>query len=382
MIVPLGCFFVTIIFLINTTGVIRYFFQWGDPASSPGYDLVPTIFFIYWDMLTLITVAIVFIKMRKVNFFFGLGYLYLIFSVAIISVNSESFYVHGTIRSLVLNGFLFIALSANANFVSIRHINKCIEWLGVVTIGFLLLQIARVYIYNIYPSHSHPGYLVRYGSIYDDSLVLSIILPMFTGYFLRKFQSFTAIVTVCLVSMGGALLTGSVTGVLVMIMYITWCVYRNPRLLSVLFLILLVFAAWQFEYLYSVYLFKQGSVGAHLEGWDDLIKITLPALLGVYPMDMYPEPGYLSLLLNFGAPMLFGVLSLLVYLLYICVFELKKRSISRDWRVFLGATEGLIISVGLANLNFPVVIYSPIYFMLAVLTGIMFYQYSKQWSKI
>lgn len=378
MIPTSGTLLVVIIFLINTLGIVRYLFQWGDPASSPGYELVPTIFFVYWNLLTVFVIITLLVKTRKINLFFLCCYLYLIFEITIIGAISESFYVHGTARSLALNGFIFLLLSANAEFLSINKIVKCIEFLAALSIGFLLFQIVRVYIFEIYPSHSHPGYLVRYGSIYDDSLVLSIMAPMFAGLFLIKYQSFAAAIIICLVSLGVSFLTGSFTGILIMLLYLAWCKRDNPKLLFGLFFALVILAIWQFEYFLGIFLFKQDSISSHVEGWGELRSISLPTLLGIYPTDLYPEPGYVSFLLNFGAPMLLGFIGLLSYLIYICVSCLKNKSINSDFRLILGATEGLLISVTLANLNFPVVIFPPIYLMLAILSGVTFYHYSQR----
>ena len=111
MIFDSGSILIAIIFLINTTGIIRYFFQWGDPASSPGYELVPGEFFIYWNFLTIIVVMIILVNVRKVNTYFLCGYLMVSFFACLVVMSSESFYVLGTARSLILNGLLFLGLS-------------------------------------------------------------------------------------------------------------------------------------------------------------------------------------------------------------------------------------------------------------------------------
>ena len=373
MIFDSGSILIAIIFLINTTGIIRYFFQWGDPASSPGYELVPGEFFIYWNFLTIIVVMIILVNVRKVNTYFLCGYLMVSFFACLVVMSSESFYVLGTARSLILNGLLFLGLSENAKFISIRVINKCIEFLGVLTIGFLLLQIVRVYAYDIYPTHSHPEYLVRYGGIYDDSLVLAIMAPMFAGYFLRRFQSIYFLLLTCLLSICVALLTGSFTGMLITIAYTFWCSRENLRLLVWLLFSLIALAIWQFEYFFEIFQFKQDSISAHAAGWHDLFKVTPASMLGIVPADIYPEPGYLSLLLNFGLPIFLGFLGLLIYLLSMCIYSLKSTYRNRELRSLVGATEGLLISVALANFNFPVVIFPPVYLMLAILAGLAHY---------
>ena len=373
MIFDSGSVLIAIIFLINTIGIIRYFFQWGDPASSPGYELVPGEFFIYWNLLTIIVVMIILVNVRKVNTYFLCGYLIVSFFACLVVISSESFYVLGTARSLLLNGLLFLCLSENAKFISISTINKCIEFLGVLTIGFLLLQIVRVYAYGIYPTHSHPEYLVRYGGIYDDSLVLAVMVPMFAGYFMRRFQSIYLLLLTCLTSICVALLTGSFTGMLITIAYTFWCSRENLRLLVWLFFSLCALAIWRFEYLLEIFQFKQDSISAHAAGWQDLFNITPASMLGIFPADIYPEPGYLSLLLNFGLPIFLGFLGLLIYLLSMCIYSLKSAHTNRELRSLVGATEGLLISVALANFNFPVVIFPPVYLMLAILAGLVHY---------
>ena len=96
-------------------------------------------------------------------------------------------------------------------------------------------------------------------------------------------------------------------------------------------------------------------------------------MLGIVPADIYPEPGYLSLLLNFGLPIFLGFLGLLIYLLSMCIYSLKSTYRNRELRSLVGATEGLLISVALANFNFPVVIFPPVYLMLAILAGLAHY---------
>ena len=376
-----GLIFVATIFFINTVGVIRYFFKWGDPASSPGYELVSPYFFLYGLVFWVLAILILLLQVRKFNLFLGLSFVYLIIVSVNVVMKSDLIYLLWTVRSLVFYGFIFLILCSNSLFLSIKQLNKCIEFLAFFVILFLLLQITWVHMFNFYPSHSHPDYMVRYGSIYDDSIVLSILSPMFTGYYLRKYTAFIPSVTICLISIGVSLLTNCFTGVLIMIIYLTWCKRNNVKILFSLFFFITFFSIYQSTYLYNIYLFKEESIISHLNGWDELFAINLIELLGLYPANIYPEPGYVSLLLNFGVFILLGFIGLISYLIFICISFLNKKSTSQEFRSFSGATEGLLFSVTLANFNFPLVIFTPIYLMSAIFGGVIFYHYSKPITK-
>jgi len=369
---------IMIVFLINTSGIFRYLFQWGDPTSSPGYKAVPTTFFIYWNILAAIVFFILISKIRRVNIQFILGYLYLLFVALIVYISSESFYVQGAAKSLILNGLLFVVLSSNAKFVSIGQFNKCLDLIWICIIIFFIFQLLGVFFYERYPSHSHPEYLVRYGSIYDDSLVLSIMLPMFSGYLLRKYKETASVVSVCLLSLGLSWSSGSFTGMTIMSIYLAWCIRANPVFLLGYFGTIFLFIILAKDQLLAIFLFKSESINAHIGGWTDVWNLTVPAFLGFKPTDHFPEPGYLSILMNFGVFVDMGLILLIGYLLRLCYVLLKDKSVHHEFKSFVGGVEGLLVSVAIANLNFPVVIFPPIYFMLAVMSGVMFNNYSRR----
>lgn len=362
-----------VVFLINVSGLAKYFFKWGDPATSPGYEIVPTHFFIWWNSLTLVTVLMLFFHARKINIYFGLGYAYLLITSAICLFASNSFYVEGSARSFILNGLVFILISTNAGFVRIEHLNRCFEILVPLVLCFLLFQIVNVHWFDNFPSHSHPDFLVRYGSIYDDSLVFAVIGPMFSGYYIKKFQTIFSRYFICIVSLGVSVLTGSLTGAAIMSAYILWVTRDDAKLLILYCITLLIGIVIGFNILMGVIMFKQESISGHLAGWSDLMEITTLAFLGLWPTGAYPEQGYISMLLNFGFPITLGLAGLFAYLFSICVSLLKNPCLNFELKKFVGATEGLLISVVAANFNFPVVIYPPIYFMLALFGGIVFF---------
>ncbi len=368
---------VALICIINTMGIARYWFQWGDPASSPTYKLVPDAYFLFWNLLTALVVIILITRIRKPFLPFAICYLYLILFSIIVMKQSDSFYVHGTGRSLILNGFFFIALASSAKWVNIKKFNRSIEFLAILCIAFLCFQVIQFYMFGVLPSHSHPDYLIRYGGIYDDSLVLAIILPMFVGYYVRKFLNPIANLAICLLGVSISFLTGSYTGILIMLVYTALCMRGNPRFLIGIFFVIAAASVWQFEELYSTWLFKKESIFSHIKGWDDIAQLTVPTLLGISPTDLYPEPGYASLLLNFGVPLLLVLVGVLFYVWLICFLSLNNKYTPRDLRMLFGATEGLLISVALANFNLPVAIFPPVFFMLSILSGISVYQYTQ-----
>ncbi len=328
--------FIIIICIVNMLGVPRYLFRWGDPASSPAYELIPDEYFLFWNSLTVILVITLIANLRKLSLLFTTCYFYLLYFSMVVIAQSKSFYVHGTGKSLILNGFIFISLASNSKWVSIKKLNKAIELLALSCSIFIFFQIIQLYIFGVLPAHSHAEFIIRFGGIYDDSLVLAIILPMFAGYYLNKFLKPIAKMIICLLCIIMSFLTGSFTGILIMLLYIVWCMRQNLSLLFGLFFVITIASVCLFEKLYNNWLFKQDSIYSHINGWDNLVQLTAPTLLGIYPTDLYPEPGYASLLLNFGAPLLFFWLRLYAsYRLY-AFFLLKINLLKGTYASFLG----------------------------------------------
>jgi hypothetical protein len=126
-----------------------------------------------------------------------------------------------------------------------------------------------------------------------------------------------------------------------------------------------------FKHLYKLWIFKAGSIEAHLNGWGAIDSITLFSFLGFQPEGIYPEPGVLALLLNFGIFIVVGIYGLMLYSLIRISSALTKKLIPRNLCPLFGATEALLISVFIASFNMPVVIYPPIFLMLAIFSGVV-----------
>jgi hypothetical protein len=211
--------FAMLIFIINSIGVIRYLNQWGDPLSTPTYSLAPTEYFLIWNILTSLLFAILILKFRKIRLLTIFSFACLVLNLILIGSQTVEPIILGTINSLVLNGATFALLNSNSKWINIRHLDKVIEILTISIIVFLIYQIFKFQIDGRLPSHSHEGLSVRFGSIYDDSLVLAIMLPFFAGYFLQKFKSTKSTIVIFALSLGLSILTGSLTSIAIMIFY-------------------------------------------------------------------------------------------------------------------------------------------------------------------
>ena len=272
--------FAILIFIINSIGVIRYLNQWGDPLSTPTYSLVPTEYFLIWDILTFLLFTILILKFRKIRLLTISCLLCLVLNVILIGSQTVEPIILGTVNSLVLNGFTFALLRSNSGWINIRHLDKVIEILTISIIVFLMYQIFKFQIDGRLPSHSHEGLSVRFGSIYDDSLVLGIMLPFFAGYFLQKFKSTKSVIAIFALSLALSILTGSFTSMVIMLFYFIYIARSKPKILFMIFLITFTIGALFFEHLYLLWIFKGGSIEGHLDGWSAINSVTLFSFLG------------------------------------------------------------------------------------------------------
>jgi len=364
--------FAILIFIINSIGVIRYLNQWGDPLSTPTYSLVPVEYFLIWNILSFLLFAILILKFRKIKLLTISCMLFLAINVVLIGSQTVEPIILGTINSLVLNGVTFALLSSNSEWINIRHLDKVIEILTIFVIVFLIYQIFKFQIDGRLPAHSHEGLSVRFGSIYDDSLVLGIMLPFFAGYFLHKFKSTKSVIAIFALSLTLSILTGSLTCVAIMLFYFVFKARSKPKTLFMIFLVIFTVGVLFFEKLYELWIFKAGSIEAHLDGWNAINSVTLFSFLGFQPEGIYPEPGILALLLNFGIFVAIGIYGSMLYFLIRISSTLSKNLISRNFCPLFGATEALLISVFMASFNMPVLVYPPVFLMLAIFSGVVF----------
>lgn len=362
--------FAILIFIANSIGVIRYLNQWGDPLSTPTYSLVPTEYFLIWNILTFLLFAILILKFRKIRLLTISCVVCLALNAILIGSQTVEPIILGTINSLILNGLVFALLRSNSEWINIRNLDKLIEILTITIIVFLTYQIIKFKIDGRLPSHSHEGLSVRFGSIYDDSLVLGIMLPFFAGYFLQKLKSTSSVIIIFILSLALSILTGSFTCMVITLFYFIYIARSKPKILFMIFLVILIVGVLFFEHLYTLLIFKTGSIEAHLDGWGAINSITLFSFLGFRPEGIYPEPGVLALLLNFGIFVLVGIYGSMLYFLIRISSTLSKKNISRNLCPLFGATEALLISVFIASFNMPVLIYPPVFLMLAIFAGV------------
>ena len=363
--------FVLLILAINLRGSLGYIFRFGDPAASPTYSDRPMIFFIIWNILTWLMLILVVLKARTISKkYLAIYSVSVIFSLICLS-QTESFYILGAARSIILNGFLFLCLYSNGSWIKISHINKAIEFMAAFGLVFLFYQIYQYHYFGVLPAHSHVDQLIRYGSFYDDSLVLGLLLPMFAGYFFNKYQklfpSLLTAVVVCIV----AILTGSMTAMGINFLYVAWNFRKRYGLLLFFFCAGLVLSIYFKDQINQLWSFKSESIDGHLEGLKHFIDLGVLNLVGFQPSGEFAETGYLSFLYNFGMPIFIIVLAFHLKVLFACRAILLEGTSSREMRVFTGAAQGLTISVLLANFNLPPIVYPPVYLMVVIFSAIV-----------
>lgn len=367
-------FFVLLFLAINLRGGLGYIFRWGDPGTSPTYLDRPVIFFIFWNILTWLMLILVIYKARKISKKYLAVYTISLILCLISLPQLESFFVLGAARGIILYGFFFLCLISNGSWIKISQINRSIEFLAAFGLAFLFYQIYQYNYLGILPAHSNPGQLIRFGSFYDDSLVLGISLPMFAGYFFNKYKkplpSLLTALIVCVV----VILTGTMTAMVIIFLYVAWIFRKRYGLLVLFVCACLIPAIYFIDQIKYLWLFKSGSIEGHLEGWDYFKDIRLLNLTGFFPLDVFVENGYLSLLINFGVPILIIVLAFHFATLRACRAILLSSTSSCEMQNFAGAVQGLSISVLLANLNFPTIVYPPVYLVVAIFSAIVINQ--------
>ncbi len=363
--------FVLLLLAVNLMGTVRYIFRWGEPATSPTYSEVPSAYFLFWDIVIGLMVILVACKTRKLSInYVSIYLLTLIFSLLCL-FQVESLYVRGAARNLILYGFFFLFLYSNESWIKISHINRAIEFLSVFGLVFLFYQLYQYHFSGVLPTHSHENQLIRYGSFYDDSLVLGVLLPMFAGYFFNKYQNIFSSLLIAVITCLVAILTGSMTAIGVVFLYVAWNFRKRYVLLSAFLCSALFLSIYFIDQINYLWFFKGDSIDSHIEGWNKLKDLGLLTLSGFYPLDAFAESGFLLLLYNFGAPILIIVVALHVATLLACRVILVRSASSREMQAFAGAAEGLNISVLLASINLPVIIVSPVYLFVAILSAIV-----------
>lgn len=382
--------FLLSLFLINILGVVRYILRWGEPLSSEGYLPTPTYFFWSWDALVLVMVAVVVLNtgLEKSKKYF-LFFLPLLLFACISWIQSTSFYVSGTARAIILNGVIFSLLASSWEWLSIKSINKLIEVVAAFAVFFVVLQICLYYYYDILPTHSNECGLVRFGSIYNDSLVFGVMLPMFAGYFLRKCSGAFLLFLISFVVVVLSVMTGGMTAMAISLLYIFFVLRANRQLGLMLALVLLICVVIFKDHFIQLMNFKLGygcgspvrhldlkngfdggSVAGHLIGWSQMGGLSFANLIGITPMNYYAESGYLSFLYNFGGVVLLLVMVFHIWTVLACR-RILKYSTDLQLRAFAGGAEGLTMGILLASVNLPIIIYPPVYLWVVILSAIV-----------
>lgn len=363
--------FVFALVSVNLMGGVRYVFRLGEPETSPTYSELPSEYFLFWDVMVGLMALIVLLKTRKLSLNAVVSYGALLAIALGVLLQAESFHVRGAARSIILYGFLFLCIYSNSHWLNERHLARALELLTIIGVSFLVYQYVQYVSHGVLPAHSHEGQLIRYGSFYDDSLVLGMLLPMFVGYFLQKFATIHARILTSAIATSVAVLTGSLTAMAVTAVYIVWSSRRHWYLLVTLATVY-IYSYFQFlEQLTELWWFKAESIEGHLEGWQKIENVGLLTLTGLAPLDTFAESGFLLLLYNFGILVVAIVLVFHVLTLLACHRILRSTNVFEvDTRAMAGATEGLIISVLLGSMNLPIVIIAPVYLFVAILSAI------------
>lgn len=349
-------------------GSVRYVFRWGDPSTSHTYNDAPSSYFLFWNVVTVLMAIIALINIQKVSKHVVIICFFVLSGLLVSYLQTNSFYVKGSIHSLILCAFFFIAIYSNSTWIKVEHVNRAIEFLAVYGIAFIIFQITLYMILGMLPAHSLKGKLIRLGSYYDDSLVLGIVLPMFAGYFFNKYRKVTQRLITGLLFNLVALGTGSLTAVGVAFLYTFWS-YRDRPYLIVIYVVsgLLIIGSLH-EQLLSVLTIKSESIGYHLAGFSEIKALNLTSMLGLEPLDIFVESGFLLILLNLGLP----VLLIMIWIHLRTLLETKSfRETGGGLSAFSGATEGITFSILFSSLNLPVIIISPVYLIAAMFSGIV-----------
>ena len=364
--------FVASLLVVNLMGSVRYIFRFGEPGTSPTYSMPPAEYFLFWNLIIGFMALIAITKMRKISIDAAVAYSLLLVIALVCLLQAESFHVRGAARSMVLYGFFFLCIYSNRYWLSARHVNRGLEMLAVLGLGFLAYQYVQYVWYGVLPAHSHEGQLIRYGSFYDDSLVLGTLLPMFAGYFFHKFPSPRALLLTSTLACFVAVLTGSMTAMVVTAVYVAWNLRRHWYMLASFLILVTLSYFYLLEHLIDLWWFKTDSIEGHFEGWRKLEDVGVLALSGFFPLDTFAESGFLLLLYNFGLPVLVIVVALHLATLRACHLIFRRRGEYSDtMRALAGATEGLTVSALLASMNLPIVIVSPVYLLVAILSAVV-----------
>ena len=204
--------FVLLLLVVNLRGVFGYILRFGEIATSPTYRAFPLNWFLFWRVVIGGLMAVIIVcKMKKIPIRYTAIYLLILLFSLVSIFQTESFHVQGAARCMIMYGFLFVIIVSNESWIKISQINRAIEFMAAFGLLFLLYQIYQYNYFGILPAHSHVNGSIRYGSFYNDGLVLGVLLPMYAGYFFNKYQktfsSLLIAVIVCLV----AVLTGTIT---------------------------------------------------------------------------------------------------------------------------------------------------------------------------
>ena len=361
-------YFILLFLIANMMGSVRYVFRWGDPASSHTYDNVPSGYFLFWNILTVLMAIIALKNIQKISRHVVIIGLFVLIGLFVCYLQTKSFYVKGSVHGLILCAFFFIAIYSNSTWINVKHVNRAIEFLAVYGIAFIIFQIALYMTLGMLPAHSLKGKLVRLGSYYDDSLVLGIVLPMFAGYYFNKYRKVSQRLITGLLFNLAALGTGSLTAIGVAFLYTLWS-YRDRPYLIVIYVLSGLLIIWLIhDQLLSVIMIKSESIGYHLAGFTMIKELNLTSILGLKPLDIFVESGFLLILLNLGLP----VLLIIIWVHLRTLFEARSfRETGGDLRAFSGATEGITFSILFSSLNLPVIIISPVYLIAAIFSGII-----------
>ena len=365
----LSAVFVVFFALANIMGSVRYIFRWGDPNSSPSYSnytIPPPEYYMVWNALTFAMLLIALSQLRSFSTKVLSAYLIMLFFVIVSYLQIESFHAQGAARSLVLNGLFFVIFLSNNTWLDITHFNKSIEFMALFGIAYVSFQIYQFLIFGVLPAHSHEGYILRFGSYYDDSLVWGLLLPMFAGYFFQKYRSMFSHLSIGVIFNLLAFLTGSFTAIGTAVFYTVWTYFSKPNLLLFYLTMVVVGLIFYIDDIQKMVIFKAESIDLHLSGFEKILHLDPLSIIGFRPLDTFSESGLLLLLMNFGLPILLLVLTVHILTLRSITHLVNCSSV----RPFFGATQGLTFSVLLFSLNLPAIIISPVYLWVAIFSAI------------
>lgn len=345
----------------------RYIFKFGSPSSSLNYSHTPIAFWIIRYCLVALIFLIFASAWKRLRVVEWVGFTVLALSSIYALTETESDLIKIAAFHLSVTSFLFLTIRSMGDGSAAEYVDYFVNLfygLAIIFALILALQIFLYFAFDVLPSHSHANsILIRFGSIFDDSLAFGILLPMFVGFFFYgikdDFMRFVGLMAIILISV----LTGSLTAMATTAIYTLYLMrveWRRLLVWGLMLMLLLVAFHWYFLELWSA---KLGSIAGHMDGLQIIFGND-----GGLQGENFAESGWILLFKNFGIFALLVIFGFHLYIHFLCMRTLHS---VYGYRQYVGAVEGLNFSAFFASFNLPVLMIFPVYFLLAIFSAIL-----------